>query len=158
MLYLPESKYRITVTPARYRAIYILFFGAVLITSVWLWQPNWLPYQFVIQLMLSGLLLIYLRQQLTRRLQQPFIVSLSPDGQFRALSDGFSDDHSEHGWQNPGIQWQLSSQSRATDFMLWLHLTNFQQQRQWVCIFRDEVSDEDYRRLCLAIKYQQKNT
>ncbi|UAA40067.1 hypothetical protein KIH87_06870 [Paraneptunicella aestuarii] len=151
-----ESKYRIQVTPARFRAYSIVTIGAVFISSVWLWQPDWLPMQLYMQLLLTLLLLIHTYQLLRKRWRTGFVLSLMPDGRMQSLCelDNTGSDKQFALLLNPGIQWQISSRSRAIPWCLWLHLTNMQQQKLWVCLYSDELSDADYRRLCLAIRYQ----
>lgn len=76
---------------------------------------------------------------------------------------------------NPTIPWQLSSRSRASSWVLWLYLEpefvtthqsgtalglsnvfGYRATGHWLWVFRDEVSEQDFRRLALCIKYQQK--
>lgn len=77
---------------------------------------------------------------------------------------------------NPSIPWQVSPRSRVTRWVLWLHLipavavkpelagrgwktllTSRSDHRasQWLWIFRDQVSERDFRRLARCVNYQQ---
>ena len=148
MLLLNALKYRVQVTPRLYRISLVLILELLFILSVWLWEPNWFPYQIWFQIGLTGLLLIHGWQSWNNRVQKSIVFSVYQDGRWLYLSDSPDGDQAIH--------WQMSKQSRFTDWLIWIHLTGLGKSH-WFWIFRDEVSDEDYRRICLAVKYSQQN-
>lgn len=148
MLLSSALKYRVQVTPHRYRLQFVLLLELLLVISVWLWDPNWFPHQIWVQIALTMLLLIHGWQSIINRLQAPVVFSMYQDGRWLYLSD------SPDG--NRAIQWQMSQHSRFTDWLVWIHLKGLGRSH-WFWIFRDEVGDEEYRRICLAVKYCQQN-
>ncbi len=177
MLLLSASKYRIEITPSRYRLAFILLFELILLVYVWLWEPNWFPYQMAVQVLLSLLLLIHAVQACKTSLKSASVISLYQDGRWLYLAEpsvdyasfdaaslgSVSSDKSspeeiiktenKHDIGNKaGIQWRISPRSRFTDWLIWLHLSGNGKQH-WFWVFRDEVPDADYRRICLAIRY-----
>lgn len=140
------SKYRIEVVPSRYKvAIQLLFWGVILI-SPFHWQSNIVPFQWGIHVLFSllivGLAIKNLREH--ARLQV-ILVGLSSEGEWEYLN-GESQTH-----------WRISAKSRVSQWFLWIHLVSSvnPQKSHWYVIFKDQVSESDYRRLCRAILLQQ---
>lgn len=114
---------------------------SLLLFSVYSWPQGIFPWQGLVQGLLVIVLIAY--GITTWPKQTPLQVSLSGNG---AWLDG-------HG------QWQLHKASRMTSWLLWIKLLataeNSGGPSRDIWVFRDAVTDDDYRRLCLAIRYQQ---
>lgn len=81
-----------------------------------------------------------------------------------AKSPTITVDLSDQGeWLYLGLErqshWNITSKSRVTPWLLWIHLISSvdQQKAHWLIVFKDQVSERDYRRLCRAILLQQQN-
>lgn len=108
---------------------------ALLIISVWLWQPGVIPYQWWWQLALSGLLLLVGGKQL-KSVPSCQIVTYDEDGRWI--------------WLSPpdALQWQITQGSKFAFFIVWLRLNNVVTEQQKVIIlFQDSMPDTDFRHL-----------
>lgn len=57
------------------------------------------------------------------------------------------------------LSWQLSPQSRASKLFLFINIVSPMnvKKSQWRLIYRDQVNEQDFRRLCRAIIFQQQS-
>ena len=107
-------------------------------------------YQFWIQSLLAILVLsgavVAVRHK--GKYDQAFVALVSQQGDWTYLS------------QQDNTSWQFSQRSRLTGWVLWIHISSKigVGQSRWHWIFRDQVSEQDYRRLCRCILYQQHKT
>jgi hypothetical protein len=138
------SKYRIEFILSKIGSATLSIAFIILLVSIWLWQPNLLPYQIVFQILFSFLLVFLYFQHNKRYQSQQFCpITLNEKGQWIELTQHQS-------------SWQITQSSRMTRVLLFVHLQSaLSQQHKWILIFNDQVTDADYRRLCRAILYQQ---
>jgi|GEM_PF-6719284 len=91
---------------------------------------------------------------------EPMVLSVSPIGQCRILSAG-SQANNPHRKTDiketelVAFPWQVSSRSRMLPGALWLSLHSGNRTQSW-WLFRDEMNEKDFRRLCVVIRYCQK--
>jgi len=140
-------KYRIEFSPSRKRYIYLLVLYALLLLSLFSWQQGIFAYQLWVQVF-SALLLMLLGVRAlgeSRRDNQLFAAVITEPGEWVYV------DHAQQS------SWQLSGRSRIGFGVLWLHLEPKIAGRKahWLWVFNDQVSVQDYRRLCRCILYQQ---
>jgi hypothetical protein len=140
------SKYRIEIAPSKQKFIVqILFWGLILLTPFY-WKPDIFPYQGFIKLVIFAVVLWgALKSWIQFTKSTMMIVDLSEQGQWEHLNP-------EH-----QFQWLISARSRVSPWLLWVHLVsplNLQKAR-WVIIFKDQVSEHSYRRICGAILLRQ---
>lgn len=119
---------------------------ALVLFSVFHWQADIFPYQQFLQVIIAVIILLLAYKTISGMAKaKPVVITFNQQGQLDYLLGETSD------------QWQLTDKSRLTDWLLWLHLVSAidPRQRHWLLIFKDQVSAQDYRRLCRAILYQQ---
>jgi uncharacterized membrane protein YeiB len=144
------SKYRIEFKASRQRYYFLVAFYCLLLISVFSWQANIVVYQVWIQLF-SAILVVMaavVAFKNTDKYNQAFVALVSQQGDWTYLS------------QQNNTSWQLSQRSRLTSWILWIHISAKigVGQSRWHWIFKDQVSERDYRRLCRCILYQQHKT
>ena len=144
------SKYRIEFKASRQRYYYLVAFYCLLFVSIFSWQPNIILYQFWIQLFFAILVLsgAVFAVQHNGKYNQAFVAVVSQQGDWTYLS------------QQDDTSWQFTQRSRLTSWVLWINLSSKigVGKSRWHWIFRDQVSEQDYRRLCRCILYQQHKT
>ena len=117
---------------------------ALVLISVFQWQANSIPYQSVYQAILSLLLVGLAYKNLkTEAAAEKVVIAFSTQGQWDYLEQQ--------------SQWQLTARSRVSDWLLWVNLQSILDSKQthWRLIFKDQCTEQDYRRLCRAIYFQQ---
>jgi hypothetical protein len=143
------SKYRIEIKPSKYQGYFILSFYALCAVSVILWQPSGPPWQWLLQASLIIVLVVgaYYAWMQFRHNMKLRIVMLSDVGEWLYLDD-----------ENQAY-WQMTHHCRITSLLLWVNLlpklASSGRADCWLWIFRDQVSEQDYRRLCRIIVRQQ---
>ena len=121
---------------------------AGLMGSVWIWQANVFDWQWVWQGAISILLLIYFYKHFRGYLDAQLpVVTFTEQGQW-----------SEMDVQHQGhvSNWLLNKQSKITGYVLFLHLVSALNPRRskWMFLYKDQVSEQDYRRICRAVIFQ----
>ena len=140
------SKYRVEVVPSRLKIILLVTLWGLVLLSVFHWQADIFPYQQLLQtcFALITLLLAYRNLQNAAK-SLPFSISFSQQGEWNYLDKEMQ------------FQWQITEKSKLSSWLVWLQLRSpvDPNQGHWLVIFKDQVSEADYRRLCRAILYQQ---
>jgi hypothetical protein len=136
------SKYRIEFAPSRIQDWSFVALVLVLMLSVYLWQQDIMPYQGIFQMLCIVLLGCYAwyswRQSASKA--QRFAAVVSYQGEWTYLD------------QRSVPNWILSPDSKITGLVLWIHLQpRLAGKPCWKWVFRDQVSEQDYRRLCRCI-------
>ncbi|MCY7296612.1 protein YgfX [Alteromonas sp. a30] len=162
MLLSRALKYNVRIKPRLYRFTFVSLMELIFLGSVWTWQFNWFTGQEWIQLLLTLCVLLHWFQSYRHQLHHAVSVTLSEDGRWvfapqtklasSAIKHGHK--HSHYSGLPRGEPLRLSRYSKATSWLLWIHI-KYNKKQHWFWVFRDEVSDHDYRRLCLAIRYCQ---
>lgn len=174
-----NSRPAITSLSARHR----FTIGLLLLplSTIWMWEPWFVVGQVWLQLLLSVLLMLmgwrilqtpqlfqnsrnpqssHSLQNHVQKHREPMVLSLSPIGQCRILSAG-SQTNNPHcktdikETELLAFPWQVSSRSRLLPGALWLSLHSGNRTQSW-WLFRDEMNEQDFRRLCVVIRYCQK--
>lgn len=151
MLLSNALKYNLQITPHYFRPALSIIMGLIAISSLWFWPSETFPFQFTAQVVLTFLLLIHTYQQFQQRLCIPVNATLFEDGRWVFHESAGLEKHIHVPLNEP---LRLTQKSRVTSRVLWLNIRHAKHPR-WFWVFRDEVSDEDYRRLCLAIRFCQ---
>lgn len=141
------SKYRVEFKSSRQRYYYIVAFYCLLFVSIFSWQADVIIYQFWLQLFFAILVLTGAAMALHNKgkYTQAFVALVTQQGDWTYLS------------QQDDTSWQFTQRSRLTPWILWIHISSKigGSESRWHWIFRDQVSEQDYRRLCRCILYQQ---
>lgn len=134
-----QPNIRIEVKDSRYRKLALFAILGLFLLSVWSWQEDALPYQTLIQVLLSLVLLAWFGLQIFR-VDEDKIMLLSETGTITWLQP--EDD----------TPWEISSKSRFNAWLHWLVLQNpLLQKQQRMLIFRDSVSNSNWRHLCRVV-------
>jgi hypothetical protein len=140
-------KYRIEFAPSRKRYICLLVLYTLLLLSLFSWQQDTFAYQLWVQVTSALVLMLLAFRALgeTRRDNRLFVVVITEQGEWLYV------DRSEQS------SWRLTGRSRISSQVLWLHLEPkiAGSKPRWVWVFNDQVNEQDYRRLCRCILYQQ---
>mgnify|MGYP001061651865 FL=1 len=143
------SKYRVELKSSKLLAYFQLVTFAALVFSIFSWQANVIPLQILVQsgitVVLAVIIIKYVFQSLKR--QMPIII-FSQQGEWLEIL----------GQQQ--TSWQISKDSRVTSLLLFVHLVStidFTQSKRCL-VFRDQVEEAHFRRLCRAIYFQQQLT
>jgi hypothetical protein len=118
----------------------------VVLLSVWLWQTNVLAFQLVIQVALSIFLIRFFYQHFIDYIRTPRpAVTFDQQGQWTEVIQG------------QGSSWRLTAHSRLTAGVLFVHLVSALDPKhcKWLLLFKDQLNQRDYRRVCRVIIYQQ---
>lgn len=140
------SKYRIELKPSRILIVFQLLTYAVLVSSVFSWQSNVIANQIFVQavitLVSSFFIFRSIYQSYTRSMP---VIIFSQQGEWLELG------------RHEQTTWQLTKSSRVTGLLLFVHLASqFDLKRtKRHLIYRDQLNEQDFRRLCRTILYQQ---
>jgi hypothetical protein len=130
--------------------MFLLGIFALLILSLFTWQQNTFTYQLWIQLSMALLVMLLAIRAIadTRRQNRMFVAVVSEQGEWVQI-----DKHHQSSWQ-------VTDKSRVTSQVLWIHLLPKvgDGKPQWLWVFNDQVSEQDYRRLCRCIIYLQQTS
>jgi hypothetical protein len=139
------SKYKISIASNRWHAAIQITIGGLLGSSVWLWQPV-MPHQWLLQLAICVTVVGYFFSTSKASSQgAEQTVLLSEEGRWQSLLPE-SDDMGE----------VLTAKSRFTSWMLWLHLQATCGEQRWLWVYRYQLSEDSFRRMCRIIYRQQK--
>jgi hypothetical protein len=130
----------------------------ILYLSVWAWQPEVLPFQWAIQSLFS-LLLIYFGYvkfvEYKKRISSP--ITFTEQGQWLELIAVTGLGVSNECGEEAQTSWLISHKSRITSLFLFVHVISAlnPNRSKWITIYKDQVSEQNYRRLCRAVIFQQ---
>ena len=118
----------------------------ILLLSVFTWQSQIMQYQLLIQLIVVFIISFYVfKASLISRRQTLSPVILSINGEWLETD------------VEGQVAWNITDKSRVSALLLFIHLvvSNNIHQSKWCLVYKDQVSERDFRRLCRAIIYQQ---
>ena len=121
----------------------------VLVVSVSIWQTEIIRYQHLLQiLVLCSVTFFVFRAVLNCWYQTHDPVIFSPHGEWLETSIDAQTD------------WKITDKSRVTSLVLFIHLISPVNDglSKWCLIYKDQVSEQNFRRLCCAVIYQQQTT
>lgn len=133
------SKFRIEVAESKLRRWLYSALLLVFLASVWSWDSGVFPYQIAAQLLLSVIIVVYFIPKIM--VQQPRqVLLLHEDGTLTFLQPA-SD-----------IAWRITKQSRFNGYWHWIALKeNVLNADKHFLLFKDSVSDENWRHLCRVV-------
>jgi len=143
------SKYRVEFKSSKLLLILQLLTYGVLIVSVLNWQSEIVQYQFLLGTLIVSIITFFVFKaviQSRRETQPPVILSLGGE------------------WLETDIEgqtgWKITDKSRISSLLLFIHLVSPVNARhsKWCLIYKDQVTERDFRRLCCAVIYQQQNS
>jgi hypothetical protein len=125
----------------------LLTYG-VLVLSVLNWQQDIIQYQFLLELLIVSIISFFVFKAVLhsrRQMQPPVILSLRGEW-LETNIDG-------------QIGWKITSKSRVSSLLLFVHLISAVNagRSKWCLIYKDQVTERDFRRLCCAVIYQQQS-
>jgi len=143
------SKYRVEFKSSVLLLIFQLTTYGVLVLSVLNWQSDINQYQFLLQMLILFVTTFFVFRNILhtrRQTQQPIILSSSGEW-LETNIDG-------------QISWKITHKSRVSSLLLFVHLISPVNARhsKWCLIYKDQVNERDFRRLCCAIIYQQQTS
>lgn len=125
--------------------IFQLLTYAVLVLSVLIWQSDIIQYQFLIQIVVVFAITFSAFRFLSgkHQTQAPIIFSLRGEWLETTI--------------DRQIAWKITDKSRVSSLLLFIHLISPVNARdsKWCLIYKDQVTERNFRRLCCAIIYQQ---
>lgn len=142
------SKYRVEFTSSVLAKVTLCTLYGLLLVSVCLWQPNTFTGQLVLQvilcLVLAGVFYRHFTQYCQRKIPP---VTFDQQGLWTELEQG------------QGSSWRLTSQSRLSGLLIFIHLVSAlnAKRSKRLLLFKDQMTEQDYRRLCRAVIYQQQS-
>ncbi|MGJ8681352.1 protein YgfX [Paraglaciecola sp.] len=142
------SKYRVALQKSRIGLLLRIGIFLLLVTSVWSWQAEIMPFQWFVQFLMSiGLIYIGINKIRAYKACKLLVFSFTQKGEWQELE------------QDNQSSWLISQQSRVMGIMLLIRVTSVlnTKQSKWVTIYKDQVCERDYRRLCRAIIFQHQN-
>lgn len=140
------SKFRVEFKPSRLVLILQLLSYAVFVWATLYWKPEIIQYQILLQTLIISIVTLLLFVVVLRsrtQVQTPVIFSLR--GEWLETNIG------------EPIGWMISEQSRVSSLLLFIHLISpiNTSHSKWRLIYKDQVTERDFRRLCRAVIYQQ---
>ena len=136
-----QGQYRIEVVESGYRRVLLSFFLFLSWCAIYLWQPEVLPYQSSIQLLLSIVAGLYLLPKMRRR--KPFVCQFNERGEVVFLEP------------SEATTWRISAESRTSFFWHWLVLTDpLTGRKKPLVLFKDSVSDTAWRHMSRIVHHR----
>jgi hypothetical protein len=128
--------------------VQLLTYG-VLVLSILNWQGEIIHYQFLLELLIVSIIGFFVFRAVLhsrRQTQSPIILSLQ--GEWLETNI------------NEQISWKITSRSRVSSLVLFIHLMSPINTRhsKWCLVYKDQVTERDFRRLCCSVIYQQQTT
>lgn len=152
------SKYRVELKKSRIEKVLLYITFLILSLSVWTWQPEVLPFQWAIQSLFSVLLIYfgYAKFVDNKKHISPSI-TFTEQGQWLELIGRTELGGLKECGEEAQTSWLISHKSRITSLFLFVHVISAlnPNRSKWVTIYKDQVSEHNYRRLCRAVIFQQ---
>lgn len=144
------SKYRIVFSQSRYKVAVVVSSHCFIVWSVFQWQASALQFQNVFQVglgvaVLSSMLWHLIQSNCQEHAQ---VMVLCETGQCEL----------EH--MQRLNQWEICADSRGSAWLIWLKLRSVSEPADcfWLWVFRDQVIDDDFRRISrVVLRSQQAN-
>ncbi|MFT4808616.1 MAG: hypothetical protein ACI9LX_001947 [Paraglaciecola sp.] len=140
------SKYRVEIKSSRLLVIIQLLSYVLIVFSIFSWQNESIKYQILLQILVFCILTIYIFKIVFNTFcQKHSPVVFSQCGEWLETNLGEQ------------TSWKVTDKSRVSFFLIFIHMIsplNYSQSK-WCLIYRDQVSNRDFRRLCRVVIYQQ---
>ena len=140
------SKYRVEFKSSRLLVVFQLLTYVALVVSVIYWQSEIIQYQLFLQALVVFIITLFIfRAVLNSWRQTQAAVVFSQNGEWLETNiDG-------------QIGWKITEKSRVSSILLFIHLIAPVNARdsKWCLIYRDQITERNFRRLCRAVIYQQ---
>jgi hypothetical protein len=140
------SKYRVEFKSSRLLVVLQLLTYVALVVSVIYWQSEIIRFQLLLQVLIVFIITLFVfRAVINSWRQTQANVIFSQHGEWLETNiDG-------------QIAWKITEKSRVSNILLFIHLIGPINARhsKWCLIYRDQVNERNFRRLCRAVIYQQ---
>lgn len=141
-------KYRLEFKKSRLLLVFQILTYVLLVLSVINWQAEIIAYQFFLQFLVILAITFYIYRVIYLSIHQTQIsVIFSQQGDWlETHKDGQT-------------SWCITNQSRVCSLLLFIHLVSplNKQKSRWRLVFKDQVTELNFRRLCRAIIFQQQS-
>jgi hypothetical protein len=121
----------------------------ILVLSVLNWQHEVIQYQFFLQALFVFIITFFAIRAVLHSWHQTLApVILSQHGEWLETNiDG-------------QIGWKITDKSRVSSLLLFIHLISSINARhsKWCLIYKDQINERDFRRVCCAVIYQQQTS
>jgi hypothetical protein len=141
-------KYKVEFKSSRLLVFFQLLTYLILVLSVLNWQHDIVQYQFFLQVVIILIITFFVLKAILHGWHQTQAsVILSQNG----------------GWLEINIDrqvaWRMTNKSRISSILLFIHLVSPLNARhsKRCLIYKDQVSERDFRRLCRTVIYQQQS-
>jgi hypothetical protein len=117
------------------------------VLSVLCWQSDVVDYQSLLQSSIIGIITYFIIKIILRsRSQTQASAIFSQNGEWLEIN------------KDEQVSWTITNKSRISRFLLFIHLISPVNVRQskWSLVYIDQVTERDFRRLCRAIIFKQK--
>ncbi|MEP2652897.1 MAG: protein YgfX [Paraglaciecola sp.] len=118
----------------------------VVVASIFTWQSSLFKYQLVLQVFIAiAVLILALKSLHLHKLKRLPTIIFSEDGYWIETVRGGQ------------VNFRLSAQSRVTGVLLFINIISplTPDKSQWRLVYKDQVNERTFRRLCKAIIYKQ---
>lgn len=118
----------------------------VLVMSVLYWQPSFMQNQILVQALMICIITFLICRAISRGFSHKLApVIFSQRGEWMEIHE------------DQQISWLITNSSRVSSSFLFIHLVSAvnASRSKWCLIYKDQVTERDFRRLCLAVIYQQ---
>lgn len=140
------SKFRVEFKSSRLLLVLQCLTYVLLVLSVLCWQSDIIPNQVLLQTLIVAIITYCLFRAVLRNWrekQSPVI--------FSQLGDWLETREDRQ------VAWAITNKSRVSSLLLFVHLISPVNSRRskWCLIYKDQVTERDFRRLSRAVIYQQ---
>lgn len=145
------SKYRILLSQSRYKVAVVIATHCFFVWSVFQWQAAVLQFQGVLQIVSSTVILCSLLWHLNH----------SESGVYGHVLVLCESARCEFEFRHKINQWEISADSRSSTWLIWLKFRSVTEPSEcfWLWVFRDQVTDDDFRRISrVVLRSQQQRT
>tara|TARA_R110000751_G_scaffold212278_1_gene315682 strand:+ start:2579 stop:2956 length:378 start_codon:yes stop_codon:yes gene_type:complete len=119
-----------------------------MVLSVLSWQSEIIHYQLPLEILIVSMITILIFRSAIRNRRKIYApVTFSVEGEWLETN------------KDGQIGWVITDKSRVSNLLLFIHLMSPVNARhsKWCLIYKDQVTERDFRRLCCAVIYQQQN-
>lgn len=139
-------KYRIELKKTYWLLIFQLVTYLLLVFAILSVQSELIDFQIWLQLLAIVITTHFIFKEIKLSFyQRPISVVFSQQGEWLEVR------------QDQQISWSLTGKSRISAFLLFIHLVSplNPSRSKWCIVFKEQVNEEDFRRLCRVIIFQQ---
>jgi hypothetical protein len=141
-------KYKVEFKSSRLLVFFQLLTYLILVLSVLNWQHDIVQYQFFLQIVIMLIITFFVFRAILHGWHQTQAsVILSQSGEWLEINI------------DRQVAWRITNKSRISSVLLFIRLVSPLNARhsKWCLIYKDQVSERDFRRLCRTVIHQQQS-